>query len=254
MQDCCFCSESTQPQKWSVTLSCIERCHMLQFNTLTSLITWQHCHTTWHCCCTSLLGQHVGGSDCHPWPISGHQGNLWMKSCGTAASPGLTSEENTVSFFPEYDQTFGPPARPTASFQSLKKLNFFSPLPPDSLPEFVCSAMGVTEWLLTHAAAKYNSKFTKKKTGGDAFSIHFNDVFQHFAWSWFNRIILPVKRFFLSYFHLLPVGNSFWKRSAQLRLNWAMGRKEGERAEHGNYVDTFFHFLHTLEPIVSPSC
>lgn len=105
-----------------------------------------------------------------------------MKSCDTAASPGLASEENSVSFFPEYDQKFGPPAQPTASFQSLKKLNFFSPLPPDSLPEFVCSVIGITKWLLTHAASKHNYKFTKNR-GEDAFSVHLYDVLQHFAWS-----------------------------------------------------------------------
>lgn len=120
-------------------------------------------------------------------PISGHQGNLWTKSSAAAAFPSLTSEENSVSFFPEYDQEFGPPARPTASSQSLKKPKFFSPLPPDSLPEFVCFAIGVTEWLRTLTVSKYNSKFTKTR-GEDAFSVHFYDFFQPFAWSSANRM------------------------------------------------------------------
>lgn len=69
-------------------------------------------------------------------------------------------------------------------------------------------------------------------------------IFHVFSWSWLDRInwCFCSESFHLSCIHTLLVGNSFWQRSAQLRLNWAKGRKEegGER-EH-NLETMWTHF------------
>lgn len=76
---------------------------------------------------------------------------------------------------------------------------------------------------------KQNHKYQRWR-----FSRHFY-VFHLFSWSWIDRINWPFcsESFHLSCCHTPLVGNSFWQRSAQLRLNWATGRKEeGGKREH----------------------
>lgn len=170
-----------------------------------------------------------------------------MKSCGTAASPRLTSEgEQCLILSWLWPKVWA--SSPAHCFFSIlkKRLDFFSPLPPDSAPGFVCPAIGATEWLLTHAAPSAELQIHPKKT-----AVKMLFVFYSLLWCFSalclvvnqqNYLLLSAKSFFLPCFHTLPVGKSFWQRSAQLRLNWAMGREEAEeRAEH-NLETMWTHF------------